>query len=84
MCEIKYIKNTSPWRTSNAVDPAKCGLKRTRIERDMLNFYPEETRACRSPRGLMGLMATSFLGTRGLPAHLGSPPPLACDSRPCR
>ena len=30
---------------SDAADPAKCGSKRTIIERDVLNFRPEEKRA---------------------------------------
>ena len=39
--EIKYIYNTSLWRTSAAVDPANRGLKRPRIELAMLDFRPE-------------------------------------------
>jgi len=44
ICKIKYEKNTRAWRISNTVDPAKCGLKRTRIERDTPNFCPEKER----------------------------------------
>jgi hypothetical protein len=45
MSENKYLKNTSPWRTSTAFDPAKRALERTRIERDMLDFRPGLERA---------------------------------------
>ena len=65
MLEIKYIKNIIPCRTSNAVDPAKRDVERTRIERDILDFRPMRKRACQLTRKLMGLIAVSFLGTRG-------------------
>ena len=45
MSEINYIKNTTPYRTSNPVDPAKSRVKRTRIERDVLNSCPGMKRA---------------------------------------
>ena len=67
MSEIIYIYNTSLWKTSDATDPAKCGLKRTRIEQGILDFRPEETEHVSSPRALMGLIAPSFLGTPGSP-----------------
>jgi len=50
---------------SAAVDPAKRGRKRVRIEQEMLDSRPGARRACQLIRGLMGLIATSFLGTRG-------------------
>jgi len=65
--EIKYKKNTRPCRTSNAGNPAKCGSERIRIERDMLDFRTGRASIASSPRGLMGLIATSFLGTRAVP-----------------
>ena len=43
--EIKYEKNTSICKTLNAVDPAKRGLARMRIELAALNFCPEPERA---------------------------------------
>jgi hypothetical protein len=45
ICEIKYLKNATLCKTSNAVDPAKRGAKRTRIELAMLDFRPDEKRA---------------------------------------
>ena len=45
ICEIKYLKNTTLCKTLNAVDPAKCGSKRTRNELAMLDFRPDEKRA---------------------------------------
>jgi len=39
--EIKYIKNTSLWRTSAAVGPVNRSLEWPRIELAMLNFCPE-------------------------------------------
>ena len=48
----------------NAVDPAKCGLKRTRIELTMLNFRPGAKR-CQPPRALMGLIARGSGCTSG-------------------
>jgi hypothetical protein len=77
MFEKKYKKNTTGCGTSNAVDPAKRGLKRMRIERDMLDFRPEAERASQPSRGkrsVMGLIAPSFLGTARHPVH---PLPLA-------
>ena len=65
MFEIKYIKNTRPCKTLTAVDPAKRGLKRARTEREMLDFRPGGKRAHQLTRGLIGLIATSLLGTRG-------------------
>jgi hypothetical protein len=62
MFEIKYEKNTRPCKTSAAVDPAKRGRKRVRIERETLDFRPGAKRASQLIRGLMGLIATSFLG----------------------
>ena len=38
----KIQKNTSPCKTRIAADPAKCSLKWTKTEWDMLNFCPEE------------------------------------------
>ena len=65
-CEIKYEKNTDICRVSTATDPAKRGLKRTRIELTMLNFrLGGKASIASSPRGLMGLIAPSLLGTRG-------------------
>jgi len=43
--EIIYIYNTSPCRIGNAVNPAKCALKRTRIELATLDFRPGAKRA---------------------------------------
>ena len=63
--KIKYEKNTSPCRTLRVFDPAKRDRKRTRIELTMLDFPSERERALPAPCGLMGLMGTSFLGTRG-------------------
>jgi hypothetical protein len=45
MSENKYLKNTSPCRTSTAFDPAKRALERTGIEQDMLDFRPGLERA---------------------------------------
>ena len=50
MSKIKSEKNTTPCRTLNTVDPAKNGLKRTRIERDTLNFCPGRERALPAQR----------------------------------
>ena len=41
----KIRKNTSPYETKNAVDPAKRGFKRTIIELAMLDFRPGLERA---------------------------------------
>ena len=49
-----------------ADDPAKPALKRTKTERDMLDFRPERPQIASSARGLMGLIATSFLGSRAI------------------
>jgi len=40
ICEIKSEKNTRPHETPNAIDPAKRGLERRRIEPTMLDFRP--------------------------------------------
>jgi len=64
MLEIKYKRNTRPCGTSNAFDPAKRGPKRTRIELTMLDFRSRGKRACQPSRGLMGMIAPSFSGTR--------------------
>jgi hypothetical protein len=45
MSENKYLKTTSPWRTSTAFDPAKRTLKQTIIEQDTLNFHAGLERA---------------------------------------
>jgi hypothetical protein len=45
MCEIKYKINTTPCRTSNAVDPAKRDIERTRIEPTVLDFRSRARRA---------------------------------------
>jgi hypothetical protein len=73
ICENKSEKNTRPCRTPRAVDPARRGLERTNTEPTMLDFRPGAKRACQLiARGLMGLIATSFLGTRGHPcSHPG-------------
>jgi hypothetical protein len=63
--KIKYEKNTSPWKALRSFDPAKRDRKRTRIEPAMLDFRAERERALPAPRGLMGLIAPSLLGTRG-------------------
>jgi len=78
MCEIKYTKNTSPWRTSAAVDPAKHALKRTRIERDMLDFRPEEKRACQLTARIDGIDRDFLFGNAQLPLLA---PGLACPFR---
>jgi len=73
--ENKSEKTTS-CRTSIAVDPAKRGVERTNNERDTLDFHPGVDRA--SPRGLMGLIGTSLLGTSGFPcSRAGAALPLA-------
>jgi hypothetical protein len=41
----KYEKMTTPFRTGNAVDPAKRGLEQMRIELAMLNFCPRTKQA---------------------------------------
>ena len=43
ICEIKYLKNKTPCKTRNAVDPAKRALKRTIIESTMLDFRSGES-----------------------------------------
>ena len=45
ICEIKYLKNATLCKTSNWVDPAKCGAKWTRIELAMLDFRPDKKQA---------------------------------------
>jgi len=45
ICEIKSEKNTRPHETPNAIDPAKRGLERTRIELAVLDFCPGAKRA---------------------------------------
>jgi len=43
--EIKYEKNMTLLKTANAIDPAKRGLERTRIELAVLDFRPGAKRA---------------------------------------
>jgi len=43
-------KNTTLCRTTDAVDPAKRGIKRARTERAMLDFRPGRERACQLNR----------------------------------
>ena len=64
--EIKYIKNASPWRTSNAVDPAERGLKRIKIKRDMPNFCPEEKRASQPTARIDGIDGNFLFGNTRL------------------
>ena len=49
---------------NKADDPTKPALKRTKTERDMLNFCPEQPQIASSACRLKGLIATSFLGSR--------------------
>ena len=48
--ENKYEKITIHWRMSKENNPAKFDLKRTRIEREMLNFRAGAKRALPAPR----------------------------------
>ena len=81
--KIKFKNYTTHCRTPPALDPAKCDLQRPGIERDMLNFRPERERASQSAGGLMGLIATSLLGTRGWEClHSGSSLPLVFGDHP--
>ena len=68
-----------------AADPAKRGLKRTKIERDMLNFRPEEKRASQPTARIDGIDRDFLFGNARSPcSHPGSPPPLARDRGPPR
>jgi hypothetical protein len=78
MLEIKYEINTTPCRTSNAVDPAKNGAKRTRIERDMLNSCPGMKRASQPTARIDGIdrdflfwNPCSHAGCSPFPSRLG-------------
>ena len=68
--EIKYIKNTTPYRTSNPVDPAKSRAKRTRIEQDMLDFCPGMKRTSQLIARIDGI-DRDFLFGKARPPQLG-------------
>jgi len=72
MFEIKYEKNTRHCGTLTAFNPAKCALKRMRIELIMLNFCSRAKRAYQLTRELIGLMEFPFQEYARHPcSHLG-------------
>ena len=52
---------------SNAVDPAKRGVERTRIELTMLDFRPGEKRACQLTARIDGIDRTFPFGNARFP-----------------
>ena len=68
---------------STAIDPAKRGLERTRIERGMLNFRPEQKQALPAHRAdwsdPIDRGSARLPGLLAIAGHIGEPGPSPLD-----